>query len=96
MTKITAKEARQLAGPTLEEKLDSLYESIRVVAIDKKRSLRTGYDHKDDEELWIQGGYSQTADWKAAKKALEEEGFKVTFYYNELSIAVDMYTLIEW
>jgi len=31
-----------------------------------------------------------------ARKKPEELGFKVDFYYQEHSIAVDMYTIIKW
>ena len=93
---ITAQEARILAGPSLHEKDELLCETIKALAIEKKRSCRTGYDHKHHDELWISGGYSRTKDWYEAKKTLEQLGFKVSFYYSAGSIAVDMYTLIEW
>jgi len=92
----TAKEAKALAGPTLQEKVDSVLESIKVAAGKKKRQLRTGWEHDEDDELWISGGYSKTEDWKNAKKMLEDLGYTVEFYYQEHSIAVDMYTLIKW
>lgn len=84
---ITAKEARHIAVSPLEEKVQSLCESIERLAKDKKRMLRTGYDHKEDDELWQYGGYNRTEEWKAAKKMLEDLGYTVSF---------DMYTKVEW
>ena len=98
MTKklITAAEARKMAGPSLDEKIESLCETIKSLAKNKKRSCRTGYDHKEDDDLWIYGGYNKSDEWIQAKEKLEKLGFKVSFYYQVHSIAVDMYTLIEW
>lgn len=92
---LTALEARQLAGPTLEEKIEALLEAIRVAATAKKRSIKTGWQHKQDDDLWIDGGYNNSPDWKTAKKVLEDLGYKVTFIYNANQF-VDMYTLVEW
>lgn len=98
---ITAAEARQLSGRTLDEKLEALGESIKNKIADARkqggaaRGLRTGWEHPDDRELWIDGGYSQTKEWLLAKQKLEELGYKVEFYYKE-SQFVDMYTHISW
>lgn len=92
----TASDARKLAGPTVMERTEMLLDRIKELAKEKKRECKTGYDYTYDVDLWIQGGYSKTEDWKQAKKILEELGFKVSFYYSEGSIAVDMYTSIEW
>lgn len=92
----TADMARKLAGATVQDKVDLLLVTIKELATNKQRRCRTGYDHKADEDLWINGGYSTTRDWKEAKDLFTELGYKVTFYYNEGSMAVDMYTLVEW
>lgn len=92
---ITAEEAKQLAGPTVAEKVELLGETIRSLASKGMRQCRTGYDHKFDEELWIRGGYFVTDDWEAAYEMLTAAGFRVTFHYEE-SQFVDMYTIIEW
>lgn len=98
MARLTAEEARHLAGPTLNEKIDCLLESIRSLAMNRRRSCRTSYDHKQHNDLWVDCGYSdnKTKDWSEAKKILQGLGYKVSFYYSEGSMAVDMYTLIEW
>jgi len=92
---LTAAEARKLAGPTLEEKVEALLHSIENAAKKHLRLLKTGYMHAEDGDLWQQGGYSQTADWLKAQKMLTDLGYKVTFFYEEIQL-VEMYTLIEW
>lgn len=42
--KFTAKDARKLAGPTVEERVDSLLVAIQEAAKNKKRQLRTGWE----------------------------------------------------
>lgn len=92
---ITANKARELAGKTVGEKVYSIGERIRELATQKKRALRCGYDYDADSDLWINGGYGRTAEWKEAVEMLEKEGFRVSFYYSENQF-VDMYTIIEW
>lgn len=93
---LTAADARKLAGPTVQEKVESLLESVKAQAEKGHRLLKTGWTHKEDEDLWVHGGYSPTEEWKKAKAILEDLGYKVTFYYDEGGQFVDMYTLIEW
>lgn len=93
---ITAEQARLITGFTVLEKVEKLDLVIQQLASEKKRQLRTGYDHSEDEDLWKDGGYHTTEEWKEAKAILEELGYKVSFYYKEGAFAVDMYTLIEW
>jgi hypothetical protein len=97
----TAAEAKKLAGKSVEEKVELLCESIKKNASERKRSLITGWEHKEDRDLWIDGGYSRTEDWEKAKKILEALGYKVTFYCQEPPSVwaipiVAMYTIIEW
>lgn len=93
---ITAEEARSIAGPNLQDKIDSIGESIRKRAQGGHRSLRAGYDHAADSDLWIHGGYGNTKEWNKAQEALEDLGYTVEFVYKNASFAVDMYTLIKW
>lgn len=90
---ITAREARELAGPTFEEKvaeqLEFAYEQIKTAAENKKRQTVL------HGEFWTRGGYSGTDEYKAAVKQLEELGYKVEFFYEELQF-VNMYTIVEW
>lgn len=86
---ITANEARGLAGPTVQERVDMLEDQIRKAAENKKRSIAL------HDDFWVNGGYSQTNDYKQAVKILEGLGFKVRFFYEERQF-VDMYTIVEW
>ncbi len=94
-----AKQAKELAGPTVEEKVlakvESILVSVKTLAGQGKRQLRAGYDHHADTDLWVNGGYSSTDEWKMAKGILEKLGYKVSFFYEERQF-VDMYTIIEW
>lgn len=91
----TAEQARKLACVTVEEKVGQICKAIESSAKLKHRCLRTGYDYKEDRDLWIIGGYDKTEEWLKAKQILESLGYKVSFYYKEAQY-VDMYTLIRW
>lgn len=90
---ITAKEARALAGPTLQEQLDEqleyAYRQIRSAAEQQHHITRLV------NGFWTKGGYDQTDLYKKAVKKLEELGFTVKFHYEELQF-VTMYTIVEW
>ena len=87
---ITALEARKIAGPTVQERVDMLEEQIKQAATERKRSINL------HDEFWVREGYSGTKEYKQAKMILEGLGYKVDFYYKEHSIAVDMYTVVSW
>lgn len=90
---ITAQEARELAGPTFEkqvqEQLDFAFEHIKRAAENKKRKTVL------NSAFWTHGGYYGSDAYKAAVKQLEELGFEVEFFYEELQF-VNMYTVVEW
>jgi hypothetical protein len=86
---ITAKEARELAGPTVKERVADVFEEIRAAATKGGRSLCL------HGQFWAKEGYNKTPEWLAAKKLLEDQGFVVTFYYSE-SQFVDLYTIVKW
>ena len=90
---ITAKEARQLAGPTPEEvvkeQLEFAYERIKLAAENKRRSVNL------TNEFWTRDGYSGTDEYKAAVKQLKVLGFEVEIFYEELQF-VNMYTIVKW
>lgn len=90
MTKITAAEAREIAGPCIEDHLAEAYAEIRKAAEDKRREARL------HSEFWTREGYSRTRNWIEAVDVLTKDGFVVDFFYRELSIAVDMYTVVKW
>ena len=87
--KITAAEAKVLAGPTIEERVDSAFDQIRKAATEGKREL-----HLHDD-FWARGGYSKTPEWTKALQLLTAEGFQVDFFYEEKQF-VNMYTLVKW
>jgi len=89
MTKITAQEARKLAGPTVQERVDEVYTLIREAATEKKRFVNL----RDD--FWVNEGYSKTKEYQQACMILEGEGYTVRFFYEERQF-VDMYTIVEW
>ncbi len=93
---ITATEARRFSGETVEEKVEKLYPVIEKFTKENKRRLRIGLDYKDDEDLWIIGGYTESEDWKKAKQILEGYGYKVSFHVNKCGQLFAMYTFIEW
>lgn len=87
---ITAQEARTLAGPSPQERVDELESLIKQAALEKKRSINL------HDTFWVHEAYSGTKDYKMAVMLLEGMGYKVEFYYKEHSIAVDMYTVVSW
>lgn len=88
---ITAKEAAELAGPSADDYLKYIDEQIREVAKAKGRSVMI---RKEPYARWL---YSKPSG-EAAKvlQTLKDNGFKVSHYYKEHSIAVDMALVIEW
>lgn len=87
--RLTAAEARKLAGPTVTERVDEVLELVRKTAGAKGRTLSL------HDDFWVHEGYSQSDKWKEAVKQLEDLGYKVTFFYEERQF-VDMYTIVEW
>ena len=88
MNKITAHEARELAGPTVEERVAAVYPLIREAAEKKQRRVAL-------HDWWAHEGYSKSKDYKQACMILEGDGYKVKFFYEERQF-VNMYTLVEW
>lgn len=88
MSKITAQEARELAGANIQERVDEVYLLIRKAAEEKKRSI-TLHGWPTDQ------GYSGAKEYMQACKMLESDGYKVTFFYEERQF-VSMYTIVEW
>jgi len=88
--KITAAEARQLAGPSVQERVEEVYLKIREAAEKQLHQVALGGD------FWANEGYRKTPQWKEACELLRKEGgFTVRFFYEERQF-VDMYTVVEW
>jgi predicted transcriptional regulator len=97
---ISALEAKklseQLDTSSILEKLERLSVCIEKLAKEKKNVLRTGLDHQEDNDLWITGGYNYTYEWKEATRILKNQGYNVTFFYEDGKYLTTMYTKIEW
>lgn len=98
MNKLTAAEARELAGPTVEERVQEVLDKIKEVASPPTRARQLALH----EPFWVNWGYYGTEktkeieDYRKAVKQLIDLGYKVEFYYKTHSIAVDMYTIVKW
>lgn len=96
---LSAKQAAQLAEaamPNVDAEILRLSDTIEDLAAQGKRECRTGYDHKEDLDIWINGGYNEDRKWKAATQKLKQLGYTVKFYYADGKQFTDMYTVISW
>lgn len=98
----SAKDAKEMCGLTVEEKVEKLCNAIKEMLENEKkegkelsRRLATSWQYREDLDLWVDGGYAHTKEWDRACKILRDLGYKVEFYYTT-SQFVDMYTLVEW
>lgn len=87
--RLTATQAREIAGPTIDERVDAALVEIRAAAEKKKREIAL------HGEFWVHGGYSDTPDYKAACGILRKLGYTVEFFYEERQF-VNMYTIVKW
>lgn len=91
--RMTAVQAREIAGPTIEERVDAAVDAalidIRAAAEKKRRQISL---HAD---LWTHGGYSSTDEYTRACEVLRGLGYTVEFFYEELQF-VNMYTVVKW
>lgn len=85
---ITAAEARELAGPTIRERVEALEPLIRAAAEKKQREIIL-------HDWWANVGYERGAAWKEAEKILKEFGYTLDFFYEELQF-VNMYAIVRW
>ena len=84
--RLTANEARELSGPTVDEQVDAALEIIRAAAMKKERRAH------------LHGAFwesDRTKEYSEAKAILESLGYKVSFFYEERQF-VDVYTVVEW
>lgn len=85
---ILASEARELAGPTIRERVEALEPLIRAAAEKKQRQIIL-------HDWWANVGYEGGAAWKEAEKILKEFGYTLEFFYEERQF-VDMYAIVRW
>jgi alkylation response protein AidB-like acyl-CoA dehydrogenase len=86
---ITAKEARELAGPTIEEMAEFFDKPIREAAAKKERSVTVYHGILEDE------AYSNTTQWNEFVAYMAKLGFVAELYYSEYQF-VDMRITIKW
>lgn len=86
---ITAQEARQLAGPTIQEMCEFFDSHIRTAAEKGCREVTVYHGHLEDE------AYGNTAVWKRFVAAMAELGFGAKLYYYEGQF-VDTKITIYW
>jgi hypothetical protein len=87
MSRITAQEARELAGPTVQERVDAVYPLIRKAAEDKRHRITL-------HDWWAEAGYIGAKDYKQACDILRADGYNVEFFYEKQ--ACEMYTVVKW
>jgi len=86
---ITAKEAREKSGPTIEE-MAEFFEPHIIEAANKKIRTVTVYHGQLENEA-----YGHTETWRSFCKYMEELGYKAEFHYEERQF-VDMRIKISW
>jgi hypothetical protein len=84
---ITAKEARQLAGPTIEEMCEFFDPHIRAAAENKERTVTVYHGQLENE------AYGKTAVWEKFVEEMKKYGFTAELYYYEAQL-VDI--TIKW
>lgn len=93
MAKITATEARALAGMTIEEIVDLVFDQIRIAATAKQRKLKLYGD------FWADEGYLCTQKYLDATRILKDAGFQVEYSfdsYREPRCTKTRYTVVKW
>jgi len=91
---ITAKQARELSGPTFEERVEEQLEYA-----DKNIRAAAEHGHRITNlanEFWTREGYNNTDLYKKAAKKLKELGYTVEFFYDCGGQFVNMYTIVKW
>lgn len=89
---LTAAEARELAGPNAQERVESVMPQIRAVAMGngpnpgERRRIRLG-------NWWGNGAKTNSQEWQEAKTILEGLGYQVSAQLTPQDVSV---TQIEW
>lgn len=90
MKTITANEARQLAGPNADDRVEEACEAIRAAASEKKREIILR-----ESSFWGVYGHDKDPVWTETCKRLRNLGFTVDEFYEERQF-VDIGTRIKW
>ena len=86
---ITAKEAKELSGPTIEEMAEFFDKPIREAAAKKQRSVTIYHGQLENE------AYSRSKRWKEFVDYMAKLGFVAELYYYECQFVVVGIT-IKW
>jgi len=86
---ITAKEAKELSGPSIEEMAEFFDKFIRQAAEAKERRVTVYHGILENE------AYGQTKRWKEFVAYMAKLGFVAELYYDEGQF-VDMRITIKW
>lgn len=86
---ITATEAKQLSGPTIEEMCEFFDQPIREAAKKGARKICIFHGLLENE------AYCNTAKWKEFQQAMKELGFATSLHYEERQF-VDMRINVSW
>lgn len=86
---ITAKEARELSGPTIEEIAEFFDRPIREAASKKERKITIYHGQLENE------AYGRTKRWAEFVEYMHNLGFKAELYYYEGQF-VHMRITISW
>ena len=86
---ITAKEAIEISGPTIEEMAEFFDKPIREAAAKKERSVTVYHGVLENE------AYGRTKRWQEFVTYMNKLGFVAELYYHEGQF-VDMRITIKW
>ena len=89
---ITAKEAKALSGPTMEDYLKEIEPKIKASA---EKGGREVLIRSEPYARWLYNEQSLTGAQKQTVEKLRELGYELSLYYKELQF-VDMGLIIKW
>ena len=87
---ITAQEAVEIAGPTIQEMAEFFDKPIREAAAKKERSVTVYHGQLENE------AYGRTKRWKEFVAYMAKLGFVADLYYYHESYFIDMRITIKW
>lgn len=88
MPLLTASQARELAGPSPQERVESIMPQIRSRALQSKRFV-------DLDGWWGPAGYQKTQDWNQAADILQGLGYVVEAIYEDSPVPKTI-TRVKW
>jgi len=92
---ITAKEA--LEKSLNNNELEIIEKAIKYAEIEILKNIKLGKTEAIlSNNFFLKEAYNNSPQFKIVVKKLKKLGYMVDFYYQEMSMAVDMYTIIKW